>query len=102
MKNKESSNVFTVGLGETAVATMFRGTTDSEFSLIRGVPSNEMRKLDEYLWTPVFKNGHPVTLKMEVDNPIAITIPGTYKFVNNGTDDEEAIIDVTVYKGAVE
>lgn len=97
MKNHSHSIVTRIGLGETGVAMLINGTTDSSFTLMRGVPSNQDKKLSEYLWAEVLEGGKPVTLSLSGDNPLVIKVPGTYRFLNNGTDDESAIIDMTVY-----
>lgn len=98
MNSKEESVVTHINRGEIGVAMMIYGTSDSNFTLLRGVPSNNDKRIDEYLWVEVLKNGHPITLSLLGDNPVVIEIPGAYKWRNNGTDDEQAIIDVTVYK----
>lgn len=98
MSNKSRSIIFKVEKGEKAVAMMIRGTTDSEFQLERGVPSNELQRIDEYLWSDVYEDGQPVLLKPYKKNPLVVDVPGTYSFRNEGTDDEQALIDVTVYK----
>lgn len=97
MDNNESS-VVTLDKGGILVATMLNGTTDSQFTLLRGVPSNDDKRIDEYLWTEVYLKGEPVLLRQRVQNPILIDVPGTYRFRNDGLDDEQAIIDMTVYK----
>lgn len=98
MKNKIESSVVVVENGQRLVAMMIRGTADSSFTLMRGVPSNSDGRMDEYLWADVYENGLPVELLQNHTNPIVVTTPGTYKFRNNGTDDEQALIDMTVYK----
>lgn len=100
-KRCRESVVVEVMLGQVAVATMFRGTDDSSFVLQRGVPGNGNGRIEDYFWTDVYKNGEPVTLKAKMDNPLVIdgnVTPGSYRFRNEGTDDEDAIIDLTVYK----
>lgn len=96
--HKEDSNVFKIGVGEIGVAQMVRGTTDSRFVLVRGVASNSDRRIDEFLWEDVSIGGEVVALTKDGNNPTTIAIPGTYKFRNDGTDDEQALIDVEVYK----
>ena len=98
MTKCNKSVVFQVSKGEKAIAMMIRGTSDSLFQLERGVPSNELQRLDEFLWADVFVDGFPVQLTAQKTNPLVIEIPGTYSFRNEGTDDEQAIVDVTVYK----
>ena len=44
----------------------------------------------------VKQNGQPVVLSVE-QNPVVIDIPGTYRFRNEGFEDEQALIDLTVY-----
>ena len=96
--SKIESAVSHLELGQKLVATMLRGTTDSSFTLMRGVPANCDKRMEDYLWTEVIKDGKPVQLSLNKDNPLEITLPGTYKFRNDGTDDEQALIDMTVYK----
>lgn len=98
MNNNADSVVSHIKMGEVGVAMMINGTSDSSFTLLRGVPSNKDKRIDEYLWSVVRKDGHPVELSYNGDNPLLIEIPGAYKWQNNGTDDEQAIIDMTVYK----
>lgn len=97
MSKANYSSVVHLNFGDKAVATMLRGTSESTFTLLRGVPSNDDRRLDDYLWTEVLKDGKPVTLSLAGDNPIVIDVPGTYKFRNDGFEDEQAIIDITTY-----
>lgn len=96
--SKAKSSLVTVEKGGVLVATMLNGTTDSQFTLLRGVPSNDDKRIDQYLWSEVYKDGYAVTLKKNHNNPIVIDIPGEYMFRNDGLDDEQAIIDATVYK----
>lgn len=98
MNSNEDSVVTHIKSGEIGVAMMIHGTSDSNFTLLRGVPSNKDKRIDEYLWVEVLKGGHPVRLSLLDDNPIVISTPGAYKWQNNGTDDEQALIDMTVYK----
>lgn len=98
MRLDDKSVVFKVEEGDTAVAMMLNGTSDSLFILERGVPSNSQRRIEEYLWASVFISGTAVQLTETGTNPLSITTPGSYRFSNMGSDDEEALIDVTVYK----
>lgn len=98
MRLDDKSVIFKVEEGETAVAMMLNGTSDSLFVLERGVPSNSLRRTDEYLWAPVFVDGKSIQLTEAGDNPLQIAVPGSYRFSNMGSDDEEALIDVAVYK----
>lgn len=97
-KRKQESAIVHCEFGQVVLATMLNGTSDSEFTLVRGVPSNGDKRIEEYLWTDVIKDGKPVTLSLKGDNPLMIDLPGTYKFRNMGTDDEAALIDLTIYK----
>lgn len=101
MAKREFSSIFHVEVGAKAVATMLRGTSDSNFVLMRGVPSNEDRRVDEYLWADVTQYGRQILLTT-ANNPVVIDIPGTYKFRNEGFDDEQALIDITTYGRKVE
>lgn len=96
MAKRDFSGVVHLEHGHKAVAMMLRGTADSRFVLVRGVPSNDESRIDEYLWADVRKDGKPVELTIE-DNPIVIDVPGTYKFRNEGFADEQALIDITTY-----
>ena len=98
--SKVESSISHLALGNKLVVTMLRGTSDSSFTLMRGVPANCDNRVDEYLWTEVIKNGKPVQLRLDMDNPLEITLPGTYKLRNDGTDDEQALVDMTIYKNA--
>jgi hypothetical protein len=100
MMSKKESAISYLELGQKLVATMLRGTTESSFTLMRGVPANDDKRIEEYLWTEVIKDGKPVQLTLAKDNPLEITLPGVYKFRNDGFDDEQALIDMTVYKRA--
>lgn len=101
MAKRDFSSIFHVEVGAKAVATMLRGTVDSSFVLMRGVPSNEDRRVDEYLWAEVKQDGKQTLLTTD-NNPVVIDLPGTYKFRNNGFDDEQALIDITTYGRKVE
>lgn len=96
MDKRNFSSVFHIKEGDKAVAMMLRGTADSQFVLMRGVPSNDDRRIEEYLWADVKKPGHSFELTVE-NNPMVLDTPGTYKFRNQGFDDEQALIDVTIY-----
>lgn len=96
MTKRDFSGVVHLGYGDKAVAMMIRGTSESRFVLVRGVPSNSESRIDEYLWADVKKDGQPVVLSAE-QNPVVIDIPGTYKFRNEGFEDEQALIDITTY-----
>lgn len=96
MAKREFSGVVHLENGHKAVATMLRGTTESRFVLVRGVPGNDESRIDEYLWADVFVKGEPVVLSVR-ENPVVIDIPGTYKFRNEGYEDEQALIDITTY-----
>lgn len=98
MANKKSifSGVVHVECGDKAVAMMIRGTTDSKFVLVRGIPGTTESRLDDYLWADVMQDGKSVELTAS-QNPVVIDIPGTYRFRNEGLDDEQALVDITVY-----
>lgn len=98
MSKKNESSIVHMEKGSSLVAMMINGTSDSMFTLMRGVPSNDDKLPDEYLWSEVYVNGSPLQLSQYKSNPIIIEIPGTYKFRNDGTDDEQALIDMTVYR----
>ena len=98
MTNKDTSTVFTVELGERAVAMMINGTADSLFQLERGIPDTKGARIEDYLWSDVYTDGFPVQMQFRKTNPLVIEIPGTYRFRNEGTDDEQALVDVTVFK----
>lgn len=98
--SKAESSISHLDLGNKLVITMLRGTTDSSFTLMRGIPANTDNRVDEFIWTEVIKNGKPVQLRLDQDNPLEVTLPGTYKLRNDGTDDEQALVDMTVYKKA--
>lgn len=101
MAKRDYSGLTRLGYGDKAVAMMIRGTSESRFVLMRGVPSNSDSRIDEYLWADVKNNGQPVVLSVE-QNPVVIDIPGTYKFRNEGFEDEQALIDVTTYTRKLE
>ena len=96
MAKRDYSGIVHLESGDKALAMMIHGTSDSRFILVRGVPSNKESRIDEYLWADVKQNGQPVVLSVE-QNPVVIDIPGTYRFRNEGFEDEQALIDLTVY-----
>lgn len=96
MAKCDFSSVVRLEYGDKAVAMMVRGTSESKFVLVRGVPGNKESTIDEYLWADVVIDGQPVVLSAE-QNPVVIDIPGTYKFRNEGFEDEQALIDITTY-----
>lgn len=98
---KSFSGVVHLERGDTAVAMIIRGTSDSRFVLMRGVPSNADSRVDEYLWADVVRDGKPVELTVQ-QNPVEIIVPGSYKFRNEGFDDEAALVDITVYNRKTE
>lgn len=98
---KSFSGVVHLERGDVAVAMIIRGTSDSRFVLVRGVPSTAESRIDEYLWADVVKDGRPVELTVK-QNPVEITVPGTYKFRNEGFDDEQALVDITVFSRKTE
>lgn len=93
---KAFSGIVHLDRGDIAVAMIIRATTESRFVLVRGVPSSNESRVDEYLWADVMKDGKPVELTAD-QNPVEITTPGTYKFRNEGFEDETALVDITVY-----
>lgn len=95
---KEESSLVTIDENQKFVATMLLGTTESSFTLMRGVPSNDGRRVSEYLWAEVIKDGKPVKLVLSESNPLVFDIPGTYKFRNDGMEDEAALIDVQTFR----
>ena len=97
MNKRNDSSIVHIAPSQIAVATLLYGTSDSQFVLMRGVPSNSEQRIDEYIWTEVLVKGQPVYLTLTGDNPLTITTPGTYRFRNMGTEDEEALIDITLY-----
>lgn len=98
--SKQDSTITKLERGQVMQVTMFKGTTDSQFTLMHGVPSNSLGRIEDYFWTEVIRDGKPVILSLTKDNPLVIdNMFGTFKLRNDGLEDEQAVIDVTVYKG---
>jgi len=98
---KQDSAIGYLNTGELMVISMFRATTESSFTLLRGVPGNELGRIDDYFWTEVIRDGAPVKLSLATNNPLVINgneMPGVYKLRNDGFEDEQAVVDMTVFK----
>lgn len=85
--------------GEFGVAVMVDGTVDSSFSLQYGIPLNEGDNVAQYYWTTIKTGGKTIDLNLN-NNPVAFGsgMPGVYRFVNNGTDDEQALVYIEKHR----
>ena len=85
--------------GQYARAVILDCTSESSFSLQYGVPLNLGDHIDQYQWITLKREGK--TMDLNENNNVMVfgmDLPGAYRFINNGTDDEQAVVVCDVFK----